>query len=55
MRKKFQHDLLEEMTIFPSIVQWTGYASVVGVLLGAGTAAFLLLHGQPVFQGPRSH
>ncbi len=44
-KMKFQHDFVEEMTIFSSIVKWTGYASAVGVLVGSGTAAFLLLLG----------
>lgn len=43
MKLKLQHDFVEEMTIFSSIVKWTGYASAVGVLVGSGTAAFLLL------------
>jgi H+/Cl- antiporter ClcA len=42
---KFQHDFVEEMTIFSSIVKWTVYASAVGILVGAGTSAFLLLLG----------
>ena len=37
MRSKFA----EQITLLASIVKWTGYASVVGVLVGCGTAAFL--------------
>jgi H+/Cl- antiporter ClcA len=52
---KFQHDFVEEMTIFSSIIKWTGYASIVGVLVGAGTSAFLVLLGfatQKIVQYP---
>ena len=38
MRQK----LAEEMTLFSSIIKWTLYASIVGVLVGAGTTVFLL-------------
>ncbi len=41
MRIKLQHDFVEEMAIFSSIVKWTGYASIVGILVGAGTSVFL--------------
>lgn len=37
MRNRFN----EQITLLASIVKWTGYASIVGVLVGCGTAAFL--------------
>lgn len=33
----------EQLTLFASIVKWSAYASVVGVLAGGGTALFLLV------------
>lgn len=35
--------LSEQLTLFASIVKWSAYASVVGVLAGGGTALFLTL------------
>ncbi len=37
MKKKFY----EELTLFASVVKWTVYAAIVGVLVGCGTAFFL--------------
>lgn len=37
-----QPKLAEEMTLFSSVIKWTFYASIVGVLVGGGTTAFLL-------------
>jgi len=33
--------LFEELTLFASVIKWTVYAAVVGVLVGCGTAVFL--------------
>jgi len=33
--------VIEQITLLVSVVKWTCYASVVGVLVGFGTAAFL--------------
>jgi len=35
--------LTEQVTLFASVVKWTLYASVVGALVGCGTAGFLRL------------
>ena len=32
---------VEQLTLVASVVKWTYYASIVGVLVGFGTAAFL--------------
>ena len=37
MRTKF----IEQLTLLASVIKWTCYASIVGVLVGVGTAAFL--------------
>lgn len=37
MRSKFA----EQITLLASVIKWTGYASIVGVMVGCGTAAFL--------------
>jgi H+/Cl- antiporter ClcA len=37
-----QPKLAEEMTLFSSVIKWTFYASIVGVLVGGGTTVFLL-------------
>lgn len=37
MQKKY----VEQLTLLASVIKWTGYASIVGVLVGCGTAAFL--------------
>ena len=37
MRTKF----VEQLTLLASVIKWTCYASIVGVLAGGGTAAFL--------------
>ena len=37
MRKNF----VEQLTLLASVIKWTCYASIVGVLVGFGTAAFL--------------
>jgi H+/Cl- antiporter ClcA len=37
MRKK----IYEEMTLFASVIKWTVYAAIVGVLVGLATAVFL--------------
>ena len=36
-----QRKLLEQLTLLASVIKWTCYASIVGVLVGFGTAAFL--------------
>ncbi len=36
-----QPKLAEEMTLFSSVIKWTLYASIVGVLVGGGTTVFL--------------
>lgn len=37
MKKK----IVEQVTLLASVIKWTGYASIVGILVGSGTAAFL--------------
>ena len=37
MQRKF----VEQLTLLASVIKWTCYASIVGVLVGCGTAAFL--------------
>lgn len=37
MQRKF----IEQLTLLASVIKWTCYASIVGVLVGCGTAAFL--------------
>ena len=41
MRILFKHHISEQLTLFASIIKWTVYASVVGLLSGCGTAFFL--------------
>lgn len=36
-----QRKIIEQVTLLASVIKWTCYASVVGVLVGCGTAAFL--------------
>ena len=36
-----QSRITEELTLFASVIKWTCYASIVGILVGLGTAAFL--------------
>lgn len=36
-----QRKIIEQVTLLVSVLKWTCYASVVGVLVGFGTAAFL--------------
>ena len=38
-----KHHLSEQLTIFASIIKWSVYATVVGILAGGGTALFLKL------------
>jgi len=38
---KMQPKIAEEMTLFSSVIKWTFYASIVGVLVGGGTTVFL--------------
>jgi len=40
---KIKHELIEEITLFSSVVKWTIYAVVIGLMVGAATAGFLLL------------
>src|ERR1039457_6348647 len=37
MRRKIS----EQITLLASVIKWTSYAAIVGVLVGCGTAAFL--------------
>lgn len=41
-----QDKLTEQITLFASVVKWACYATVVGVLVGSGTAAFLWCLGR---------
>jgi len=36
-----QRKLVEQFTLLVSVIKWTCYASIVGILVGLGTAAFL--------------
>ncbi|MBT0663601.1 chloride channel protein [Geobacter pelophilus] len=36
-----QRKIIEQVTLLVSVIKWTCYASIVGVLVGFGTAAFL--------------
>jgi H+/Cl- antiporter ClcA len=38
-----KHHLSEQLTIFASIIKWSVYATIVGILAGGGTALFLKL------------
>ena len=47
-----KHHISEQLTIFASIIKWSIYATVVGILSGCGTALFLkLLTVGSVFSG----
>ena len=41
--KQMKDHVSEQLTLFASIVKWSAYASIVGVLAGGGTALFLML------------
>jgi H+/Cl- antiporter ClcA len=48
-----KHHVSEQLTLFASIIKWTVYASVVGMLAGIGTAFFLwaLSAGSNFYEG----
>jgi H+/Cl- antiporter ClcA len=40
-REKMKKKIYEEVTLFASVIKWTVYAAIVGVLVGLATAVFL--------------